>query len=445
MLDRRLVAAVWICVLAAASACSTRSSKLLVELDQVKSAAAAERATGEVGLAECIARASSVGPTVSRASIASLLERAQLDDVASRADLLGTVSLSYGTSVVGQPPQEFSASEAIQWDPFRYYQYRHVERYRESSAVNESRMLELARKQAALETVQAFFEYALARRREALIVETLEPRRRELAVLSGAEEPATARRRKALTQELAALERRRLAAGSLAAQRRLQLDRLAHLAPQAVIVPALPEAPAAEDMDSLASYLAAATQDTPPAERAELQRKLAGDVADVTRKSKWTNLVTDITFLDLFERTTTPLAPPLRWSLALLDGGRHDRELLKARADALLAELKVDDSAHQAASLAVRAWFDLAERKIAYRQQRARTDQARIGLWASEERADAPASVQRQRRQELAEQEIELAAQQQALVLAHMQFELLRNEGYEQWLQASLGEAGTVQ
>jgi outer membrane protein TolC len=374
-------------------------------------------------LPELIERALQRSPDVLRSELRALTDQADFDQFAS--DGLPRVGLdaSYGRSAYLRRDESsgLRVAPALSWDVLRLLQNSRMKRFRARSERAGALGREIAREAVELEVVRRYVEWEAARTTAALAREraAVAVRQARIAELQG----ATASDSPTLEANAAAASRQIDASDGRSQFAETRLRSLCRLGANEQPVPNFAGL-APFDPPPLGEYLARVLAASEGVELAEVRAALADQRARATAAQRWTNFrfSTDAgNILDLL--SSSPFAI-LTWSYSLIDQGDFNRQLIKARAEALLARLDRRDEADRLLDTAGRVWVALldaaVDRRKAQDAQRVAMLAERVAAAQVADRVAPPAA--------LMEADLNLAAAQADLRLRSLDHLLLSTQ-----------------
>lgn len=423
------------------SGCASGSSELLASLSDL-SLQATQPKGGAASLADMMRCGAEMSPDVVRSDWDQIAGRAELNQALGLGDPEWSVVVSAGDSLVN-PSGQLTISNNVSWRIFDYFK-------RQQAAAREADILasltagsRLARKQAALLMLHSADDLISLRDAAESFGSEARLRSRQVAIMriqhAVGGDQAEALNAMELALDVAELRLARANASVEAAETILR-DRCGWGANTRIAD--IQFRPSEIDLPSSFSELVETVLDMSETLAAtSANATYLRDLAELKELERWADVSVGFDFSELFSDLRDLPTAPISWAIRVFDQGRFDRELLAARADALIASLEFEEARVEQVSLAAESLLSLLEAKVALVEATATLRSGRRDLMLIE------AEVSKGLRSELELAEAELlqwraatlaSAAERRVAIAIFRYELLINESAEVALEKAL-------
>jgi outer membrane protein TolC len=359
-------------ILLLASGCAGRSKEQLAHVGvlkervaQLDAPAPADR-VGVVALPELIARAKQRSPEALRAELRAVVDQADFDQNASAGLPRIGIEADYGRSAYLRRDENggLRVAPALNWDVMRLLQTRRMRRLRVSSDRAGALGEQIALEDVELEVVRRFAEREAARAMAPLAAQRAEAAARQarIAQIQG----DTAADASTLEANAAAAERQRVAADGRLELADARLRSFCGLGPKETIAGDYPRE--TSEPPPLGDYLQLVLANAEGIELARVRTALADERARAAAAQRWSMFRFSSDAGDVLRLLSSSPFALLQWSYALIDQGDFNRQLVKARAEALLARLDRADEADRLLEVAGRVWVGLLDSAVERRK-----------------------------------------------------------------------------
>jgi outer membrane protein TolC len=361
---RRLRPASWLLLLLAAG-CAGASKEQLAGIDRLtETSRQVQPAVPEgarLSLAELVDRAQRHAPAMLASEVRAIVGETDFDQEASAGLPRIGFDADAGRSVTVRRDDSglLHAAPSLSWDVVRMLQRGRMKRLRVRSAEAADAQRRLGADQIEVEVTRRYAELEAARTSAAVLrarAATAAAQAR-IAELGGIADPATV----ALAGDAETLARQADSAAGRAQLAETRIDALC--GPGSGAAAESYAAAGSGDLSPLplGPYLHTVVATSAGLELADIQASFAEERARLAKAERWSkfNLSSSAgNVLDLLSASPLVL---LNWSYALLDQGDFNRQLVKARADAVLARLNRAEEADRLLDTGGRVWIALLD------------------------------------------------------------------------------------
>jgi hypothetical protein len=380
--------------LIALAACSSDGRRQLAALDQLEKrrneqATALDTVSKEpLNLRALVERAKAFSPIVTEAMIKGLSGEAEADQLLAAGLPRLTLTASYGQSVFvrrDEPDSRLRLSPYFTWEVIQLLQVNRIALARARATESSGLLKKMAQKQALLVVMQSYADMHLAISTKSSIETQTHIVERRLAISERLRPYQRASDSKSDDLRLAIEQLSQARVQNDLSYQQARINLLNHCAINtAQTMAAYQPADRVEPLPSLGDFLRASLENNETLSLAQIKSQNMKDKKALVKASRWTRFAVLTDFNNILNAISASPFSSVSWTIALLDQGDHNRQLLRARADLLIAQLEAQQSTNDVTTIAGKIWLEALDSAALVRQAQSKLSKLELKLMLAE-------------------------------------------------------------